>query len=74
MENQNSLKVIAALAAGALAGTVLTLLFAPAKGSDTRKRILKTAKDISENLKQKIGGENTGINGKTVTSEELANS
>lgn len=64
MGNLNNLKVIAALAAGVLAGTALGLLFAPAKGQDTRRTLLNGAKDIAENLKQKI--RNEGIETKTI--------
>jgi gas vesicle protein len=54
MENQNNLKVVAALLAGAVAGTVLGLLFAPARGKDTRKKVWDGAKEIAVDLKEKI--------------------
>lgn len=37
----NSGKIALGILAGALAGTVLGVLFAPAKGSDIRKKIYK---------------------------------
>lgn len=44
------LGVLAGAAAGALAG----ILFAPAKGSKTRRKILKTGEDYSDDLKDKF--------------------
>jgi len=54
MSNTNSLKVIAAIAAGVVAGAALGLIFAPAKGEDTRSKLLNGAKDMADNLKKKI--------------------
>jgi gas vesicle protein len=53
----NNLKVIAAIAAGVLAGAALGLIFAPAKGKDTRNQLLNGAKDLADNLKKKIRNE-----------------
>jgi gas vesicle protein len=53
MENNNA-KMIAAIAAAVLAGTVLGLIFAPAKGQDTRQNFAGGAKDLAEKLKKKI--------------------
>ncbi|MGV8133926.1 MAG: YtxH domain-containing protein [Mangrovibacterium sp.] len=44
------LGVLAGLTAGALAG----ILFAPAKGSKTRRRIVKRGEDYAEGLKDKF--------------------
>ena len=54
MENSNNLKVVAALVAGALAGTALALLFAPATGSDSRKKISNSVKGLKENIKSRM--------------------
>jgi gas vesicle protein len=54
MSKSDNLKVVAALLAGAVAGTVLGLLFAPAKGTDTRKKALDGAKDLANSLKNKV--------------------
>lgn len=45
-----ALGVLSGVAIGAIAG----LLFAPAKGSKTRKRILNTGKDYMDNFKEKF--------------------
>lgn len=45
--------VIGALA-GLAVGALLGVLFAPDKGSETRKKIGKKSKDVSDNLKQKF--------------------
>ena len=50
----NNLKVIAAFLAGAVAGSALGILFAPAKGSDTRKKAISDAKDMATNLNGRI--------------------
>ena len=44
---------LAGLVAGIAAGTVLGILFAPEKGSDTRKKISKKSKDSLKDLKNK---------------------
>ncbi len=46
------LGVLAGLAAGALIG----ILFAPDKGSETRKKIVSKSEDYVDNLKEKING------------------
>ena len=45
-----ALGVLAGLAAGALAG----ILLAPAKGSETRKKILTTGEDLFDSVKDKF--------------------
>lgn len=47
-------KIIAATLAGVTTGIVLGLLFAPDKGSETRRKISDKATDLSDNLKNKI--------------------
>ena len=55
MENSNdSLKVIGALLVGAAVGGVLGILFAPAKGTVTRKKIAGKSEDVTDALKEKF--------------------
>jgi gas vesicle protein len=50
----NKGKIITAAAIGAAAGSVLGVLFAPAKGKDTRKKIKDTGYKISADVKNSI--------------------
>jgi gas vesicle protein len=55
MENSNnSGKIIGALLIGAAIGGVLGILFAPDKGSETRKKIIGKTDDLAESLKERI--------------------
>lgn len=47
-------KIITAFAAGAAAGAILGILFAPAKGSETREKIKDKAKKASNDLEAKL--------------------
>lgn len=48
--NHSLLRIIAALATGALVGASAGILFAPSKGSKTRKKISREAKTITKEL------------------------
>jgi gas vesicle protein len=47
-------KVLLGLLAGIAAGALLGILFAPEKGSDTRKKITKKGEDFADALKDKF--------------------
>lgn len=47
-------KIIVAAAAGALAGAIVGVLFAPDKGSKTRRKITKESKKFAGNVKDKL--------------------
>jgi gas vesicle protein len=51
MNNKN---VFWGVLAGLAAGTVLGILFAPAKGSETRQKISDTGNEFAENLKKRF--------------------
>lgn len=55
MENSNNTsKIIGALLVGAAVGGILGILFAPDKGSETRKKIAGKTNDLKESVKEKF--------------------
>lgn len=50
----NSGKVLLGILAGVASGALIGILFAPAKGSRTRRRILKKGERYAEGLKEKF--------------------
>ena len=50
----NSGKLVGSVLLGAAVGAVLGILFAPDKGTETRKKILNGAKDLVDDLKEKV--------------------
>jgi gas vesicle protein len=49
-------KILVAVAAGIAVGTVLGILFAPDKGSETRKKINEKGKKFADDIKEKFNG------------------
>jgi gas vesicle protein len=54
-------KTILGFLAGAAVGSILGILFAPDKGTETRKKISETGSDVSESLKSKFNDFIDGI-------------
>jgi gas vesicle protein len=54
--NDNS-KTVIALLAGIAAGTVLGLLFAPEKGSETRDKLSESLKNLGDSIKERAADE-----------------
>ena len=50
----NSKHIIIGVLAGVTAGAVLGILFAPDKGSNTRKLISKNGEDLADTIKEKF--------------------
>ncbi len=50
----NSGKVLLGILAGAAVGALAGILFAPSKGSNTRKKILKKGENYYDSLKEKV--------------------
>ncbi len=50
----NSNKVLLGVLGGVAAGAIAGILFAPAKGTKTRKRIMKKGKNYSDEIKVKF--------------------
>jgi len=53
-DSNNTGKVIGALLIGAAIGATLGILFAPDKGSETRRKIATKGTDLNDNFKEKI--------------------
>ncbi|MES2799246.1 MAG: YtxH domain-containing protein [Bacteroidota bacterium] len=54
--SNNTGKIIGAVLAGVAIGGVLGILFAPDKGSETRKKILAKGEDFKDLVQDKITG------------------
>lgn len=49
-------KIVLGVLAGVAAGAIAGILFAPAKGTDTRKKIADKGEEFVDNLKERING------------------
>jgi gas vesicle protein len=74
METSNNTgKVIGALLLGAAIGSVLGILFAPEKGSKTRKNILSKGDDLTDSIKDKFDEFLEGVKKEIDTVKDKAN-
>jgi gas vesicle protein len=67
----NTGKILTALGIGIAAGAVLGILFAPDKGSETRKKIADKGRKLSEAVKEKIAEGKDKLNGLKKEVEEV---
>ena len=58
----NTGKILAALLVGAVAGAAIGVLFAPDKGSETRKKIAGKASEFGDGLKEKYNKSKEAVN------------
>jgi gas vesicle protein len=65
-------KIIGAVLLGAAAGIALGVLFAPGKGSETRKKLIDGAKDLAEDLKENFSETVNNILNKAEEAQEIA--
>lgn len=73
MENSNdTVKLVGAVLIGAAVGAALGILFAPDKGSNTRKKLMGGAKDLADDFKQKMKDEATAFRNRADELEGLA--
>ena len=54
-------KILLGLLAGAVAGAAIGILFAPDKGSETRRKISEESNDLADNLKGKLNNLVDGV-------------
>ena len=53
-DSNNEIKIAGALLLGVAIGSALGMLFAPAKGSKTRKKIVGKTEDFTDSVKNKV--------------------
>ena len=55
-KSNNTGKLVGALLVGAAIGGALGILFAPNKGSETRKKLMSKGEDLKDSISDKING------------------
>ncbi len=70
--SKNASKAVGAVALGVLAGTALGVLFAPHKGSKTRKKIAGNAKKMAKEAQQKVMNQVEALKNKALKLEQKA--
>jgi gas vesicle protein len=74
MENSNNTgKIIGAVLVGVAIGGILGVLFAPDKGSETRKKILAKGEDFKDLVQDKISGLMSQMNPEKLIDKEHTN-
>ncbi len=73
MENSRQTgKMVLAALVGAAAGAAIGILFAPHKGSKTRKMIVNRAKDMADDVRMKLKDEANALRARAEELEHLA--
>jgi gas vesicle protein len=62
--SNDNIKILGALLLGAAVGVGLGMLFAPDKGSETRKKIIKTGEDLKDDFAEKLNDFVEGVKDK----------
>jgi gas vesicle protein len=60
-KSNNTGKLVGALLVGAAIGGALGILFAPNKGSETRKKLMSKAEDLKDSVSDKFTGMVNGV-------------